>query len=158
MPTGVPACAASQWRPCGRPRCRRVPLPALCLGRQPLFRGAVQNAEVQARFPCPLRLHRGCPQPLPTVLPVVQPPVPLPLGHRLHEPRPPYTSVRPERCTWHARKLWRPPSSPIQSDSKANAPRQIFSNNVVPKQRMFSVPVIYVLGPLQVDQNSCYCY
>ena len=27
---------------------------------------------------------------------------------------------------------------------------QIFSNNVVPKPRMFSVPAIYVLGPLQL--------
>ena len=43
-----------------RPRRHQDPLPAPRLERQPVLRGAVQDAEVPARLPGPVRQHRGC--------------------------------------------------------------------------------------------------
>ena len=47
--------------PARRPRRHPVPLPAARLQRQPVQRGAVQDAEVPARLPRPVRLDRGRP-------------------------------------------------------------------------------------------------
>jgi len=52
----------------------------------PYFRGALQDAQVPAHLPRPLRLDRGGARLLPRVLRVVQPRAP-PLGDRPHGPR-----------------------------------------------------------------------
>ena len=57
--------------PAGRPRRDAVAFPAARQRRQPLQRGPVQDAEVPARLPRPVRLHRGRPCPLRPVLRLV---------------------------------------------------------------------------------------
>jgi putative transposase len=47
--------------------------PAVHIDRQPVFRGAVQDAEVPTRVPRPVREHRPGPRVLPPVLSLVQP-------------------------------------------------------------------------------------
>ena len=56
----------------GRPGRHQDPQPASRLQRQPVLGGAVQDAEVPAGIPGPLRLDPGCPGPLPHLLPLVQ--------------------------------------------------------------------------------------
>ena len=58
--------------PARRPRRPQDPQPAIHLDRQPLQRGAVQDAEVPARVPRTVRFHRTRPRVLPPVLHLVQ--------------------------------------------------------------------------------------
>ena len=58
--------------PARRPRRHPVPQPPARLQRQPLQRGPVQDAEVPARLPRPVRLDRGRTRCLPHVLRLVQ--------------------------------------------------------------------------------------
>jgi hypothetical protein len=78
--------------------------PALHLDRQPVQRGALQDAEVPARVPRAVRQHRAGTRVLQIVLRLVQQPAP-PLGDRPHDPgrRPPRTRDRAPR---------RPPARP----------------------------------------------
>ena len=55
------------------------------LDRQPLQRGALQDPEVPARVPPPVRLDRARPRVLPNLFLLVQPPAP-PLGDRPDDP------------------------------------------------------------------------
>jgi hypothetical protein len=55
------------------PRRHPVPLPAARQQRQPLLREPVQDAEIPAGLPSPVRLDRGRPGALPALLPLVQP-------------------------------------------------------------------------------------
>ena len=73
-----------------RSRDHQDPLAAVHLQRQPLLGGELQDAEVPARVPRPLRHHRARPQPLPRVRRLVQP-CPPPLRDRADDPsrRPP---------------------------------------------------------------------
>ena len=81
--------------PARRPRRHQDPQPALHLDRQPLLRGAVQDAQVPARVPAALRLDRARPRVLPRLLRLLQPRAP-PLRDRPDDPgdRPP----RPRRA------------------------------------------------------------
>ena len=60
----------------GRPGRDQEPLPTARLQRQPVLRGAVQDAQVPPGLPGPLRQPGRCPQLGPDVLPLVQPPAP----------------------------------------------------------------------------------
>jgi hypothetical protein len=113
----------------GRPRHHPVPLPAPRQQRQPLLRGAVQDPEVPAGLPRPVRLDRSRPGALPGLLPLVQrraPPWRARPAHRRRRPlrpgrgRPGRTRPGPDR------RLPRPPRAlRPQTASPAETARHI---------------------------------
>ena len=86
--------------PARRPRRHQDPLPPPRLQRQPVFREPVQDPQVPARLPRPLRLHPGRPGLLPGLLPLVQRRAP-PLRDRDDDP--PGRPLRPRRQLHQAR-------------------------------------------------------
>ena len=87
---GAPHARQAGRVPARRSRRHQDAQPPVHLQRQPLQRGALQDAEVPARVPRPVRLDRARPRALPRVLRLVQPPAP-PLRDRPDDPgrRPP---------------------------------------------------------------------
>ena len=91
---GAPHARQAGGVPARRPRRHEDAQPALHLQRQPLLGGGLQDAEVPARVPRPLRRHRARTRALPGVLRLVQP-RPSPLRDRPDDPsrRPPRPSA-----------------------------------------------------------------
>ena len=106
-----------------------VPLPPARLQRQPVLRGAVQDAEVPAGLPRPVPLDRSRPGALPGLLPLVQqraPPRRARPAHRRRRPPRPGRS-RPGRARpGPGRRLPRPPRTlRPQATSPAGTARHI---------------------------------
>ena len=115
--------------------------PAARLQRQPVLRGAVQDAEVPPGVPGALRLDPGRPRPLPRLLPLVQ--------HRAPSQRPRPADAR-TTCTtaWPSSASRRgrpcsprptrptPSASPAGSPSRRRVPTEVWINRPKPERRV----------------------
>jgi len=88
----------------GPARRHPIPQPPTRLERQPVLRGPVQDPEIPARLPGPVRDNRGRPAALPDVLPLVQRRAP---PHRPGTTHPGRRPPRPSRR--HPRRTRRGP-------------------------------------------------
>ena len=112
---GAPMTLQAGRVPARRSRRHQDPQPALHLDRQPLLGGALQDAQVPARVPGALRLHRARPRVLPRVLRLVQQRAP-PLRDQPDDPGRASTTDAPRKM--HADRQPRPRRG-LRGDARA---------------------------------------